>query len=205
MNRASFRTAISLIVGYLIAVVAGGFWLKSKQRPEYEVYKDMIPVMIAIAAAVLTGCVQRRIAFLTEVRKLYDQCVKAFESALQYTHLEKAGQSEFAAVYKELACAVELFRGSFRNAGDSGGRQGLYPFEALKSILQWHSYLGFGTAFRVSERTSRARKAMTILWQDHLRPPVLAELDRWRPRFFASHYWNYGRGKDWPLPPANPS
>ncbi|WP_156951694.1 hypothetical protein [Bradyrhizobium sp. WSM1743] len=42
---------------------------------------------------------------------------------------------------------------------------------------------------------------MTILWQNFLRPPVLSELDRWRPRVVVSHYWDRGRGKDWPLAP----
>jgi hypothetical protein len=196
MNRTAFQAAISLIVVYLAAVAAVGFWLKNSAayKTHYDVFRDMIPVMIAGAAAFLTGCVQRRIAFLAEVRKLYDQSVKAFESALQYTHLSKSGQPEFAAVYKELASTIELFRGSFRNAGE------LFPFEALKSILEWHSYLGYGTNFRVSARAD-ARKSMTVLWQKFFRPAILAELDRWRPRVFVSHYWSHGRGTDWPLAP----
>ena len=195
---------MSLIVVYLLALAGAGFWMHQQYSDAYAAFKDMIAIFVAIAAAVLTGCVQRRIGFLTEVRKLYGQCVNAVESALQYTYLDKAEQPQFAAVYKELASTIELFRGSFRNAGDGRGHRGLFPFEALKSILEWHSYLGFGKSFKKSEADA-ARKAILILWQQYLRPPVLAELDRWTPRSFMSHYWSRGRGvgKDWPLPPTD--
>jgi hypothetical protein len=183
---------MSGIVVYLAGVFAAAFWIKPKFGPEiYGTYKDMVPVLIAVAAAVLTGCVQRRISFLTEVRKLYDQSIKAFEDALQYTHLKKTDQPQFAAVYNELACTIELFRGSFRNAGDSQGRRGLFPFEALKAITDWHSYLHFGPTYKRWER-QRARDAMVILWQEHFRPPLLGELDRHRPWSFSSPYWRRG-------------
>src|SRR5215472_2454240 len=130
MNRSAFRAAMFLIVLYLAAVAAAGFFIRPRDPDTYTTSKDMIPVWIAIAAAALTGCVQRRIGFLAEVRKLYGQCVSAVESALQYTYLVQPEQPQFAAVYKELASTIELFRGSFRNAGDGRGhRRGLYPFE----------------------------------------------------------------------------
>jgi hypothetical protein len=203
MNHFWFRVTTVLIAVYLVAIAATGFWLHSRNNPDaYATFKDMTPVLIAIAAAALTGSIQRRISFLTEVRKLYGQCVSSFESTLQYTYLDKPDQPQFAAVYKELATTIELFRGSFRNAGDGKGRQGLYPFEALKSILEWHSYLRFGNDFK-KQSACEARRAMVILWQQYLRPPVLAELDRWTPRSFMSHFWRRGRGvgKSWPLPP----
>jgi hypothetical protein len=209
MNHFWFRIAMGLIFIYLLALAGLGFWLHQHQnandKDTYAAFKDMIPILVAIAAAILTGCVQRRISFLTEVRKLYAECVKAVESALQYTYLDQAEQTQFATVYKELASTIELFRASFRKAGDGRGRrQGLFPFEALKSILEWHSYLSFGKNFRKSE-TCKARKAMLVLWQQYLRPPVLTELDRWTPRSFISHYWGRGRleGEYWPLPPTN--
>jgi hypothetical protein len=99
--------------------------------------------------------------------------VSAVESALQYTHLDQPDQTQFAAVYKELASTIELFRGSFRNAGDGKGHRGLFPFEALKSILEWHSFLGFGASFKKAA-TPEARRAILTLWQQYLRPPVLA-------------------------------
>jgi hypothetical protein len=206
MNHSAFRAAMILIILYLVSVAAVGFWMRLTPgyTDTYAAFKDIIPVLIAIAAAALTGCIQRRIAFLTEVRKLYGQCISAVEDALQYTYLTQPDQSQFAAVYKGLASTIELFRGSFRNAGDGPGYQGLYPFEALKSILDWHSYLGFGKSFEQGE-APRARRAMLVLWQQHLRPPVLAELDRWTPRAFISPYWGRGTGSDWPLPPKPPT
>ena len=127
--------------------------------------------------------------------------MSAVESAFQYTYFDQPTQPQFAAVYKELATAIELFRGSFRNAGDGGGHQGLYPFEALQSILVWHAYLGFDGSFKKAEAPN-ARKAMLFLWQKYLRPPILSELDRWTPRSFMSHYWGRGVGADWPLTPS---
>jgi hypothetical protein len=203
MNHTAFRAAMVLIVTYLAALVAVGFWIKLHCSQDiYETFKDMIPVLIAIAAAALAGCIQRRIAFLSDIRKLYGQCVSAIESALQYTYIDQPGQLQFAAVHKELATTIELFRGSFRNADDSRGRRGLFPFEALKAILEWHSYLGFGPSFKKIE-TPQVRRAMLDLWQQRLRPPVLAELDRWRPRSFMSPGWGRGVGEDWPLPPGS--
>jgi len=73
MNHLAFRIAMFLIFLYLAAIAAAGFWMHPRYPDAYQTFKDMIPVLIAIAAAALTGCVQRRISFLTEVRKLYGQ------------------------------------------------------------------------------------------------------------------------------------
>jgi hypothetical protein len=71
MNHFAFRAAMILIVVYLVAVAAAGFWMHPRYPDTYATFKDMLPVLIAIAAAALTGYVQRR-AFLPRLEDSMD-------------------------------------------------------------------------------------------------------------------------------------
>lgn len=190
------------MVAYLVIVYVARFILSSYFPSWYTTFKEMISVLIAIAAAILAGCIQSRIAFLTEVRKLYAECVRSLQSSIQYTHQESPNQNEFAQVYREIASAIESMRSCFKNLGETKGQRGLFPFEALKTILDWHVHLGFGASFKAHDAVL-ARAAIVKLWQNNLRPALLHELNRANPRLFISPYWKSGVAESWPKPPRN--
>ena len=207
MTRRRFRTLVYGVVIYVSVVGIVALFIVAKlglRNDEVKNFASLSPIFLALPAAILAAGVQVRTSFLTQIRGLYEKTVTCVQNIVQYTHLERADQTQFAAIQKEISGLIDLMRGSFRNLGADRGRIGLYPFESLKTMKDWMDYLGFGEGFKVTER-HLVRQAIINLWQRRLRPPLLAELDAQAPTSFDSPFWVRGdsaKEKEWPRPPT---
>ena len=183
MNARTFqRNVVAVIVIYalaLCALVALRKYTLIVLPQSYETAKDAIPLVIAIPAAWLGYCLQRRQAYLKDVRELWSKLVAAFQEALQYTHLSTPAQPDFAKVMKTLSSVTEELRAVFSNVGEAEHDIGLFPFERLKEIQACVSALSFGGAFNV-QRAASARREIVGKWKS-LREHYLSELERGVP------------------------
>jgi hypothetical protein len=214
MTRRVLSWWILAVLAYLVALVVITAYVGAECGPDSKAFKtitSLTPVLLALPAAWLAACFQKRSSFLSNVRVLYERSVLAVQSAIQYTHLEKPQARHFAAVQKELSSVIDLFRGSFSNVGEDKGKIGLFPFEALKTMQDWVSSLRSSDHLETDEKIRRnARRSIVELWQKRLRPSLLAELDRQRPTKFDSPYWiRADSAEAWPRPsnakgPASP-
>jgi hypothetical protein len=207
MTRRLLLVNVFLVIAYVVLWIAIFTYFTVENHPTRRIYatiiKEMIPLIIAIPVAWLTTCFQKRNSFLTNLRTLYDRATLAIQSAIQYTHLPRPSQKEYAAVMKELAATVDLMRGSFKNIKEKRGKGGLYPLETLKIINNWVGYLGFGNTFKKSE-APEVRKNILKLWRRRLRPALFEELDRHRLSRFDSPFLkprSHTTEKSWPRPP----
>jgi hypothetical protein len=179
MNARSFRINVALVItayALALAVLATLAYLKHQA---YMPFKDAVPLVIAIPAAWLGFCLQRRQAYLKDVRDLWTKLVAGVQDAIQYTHLSSPPQAEYAKVLKSLSAVTEELRSVFCNVGESQGKVGLYPFERIKTIHAVVSRLGFGEAF-TAESAREARAAIVANWKK-LRVYYLGELERGIP------------------------
>lgn len=75
MTKRQLKTHLILIIGYvsiLIAVAAFSFY--KQERPYvYQFIREMSSLLIALPAAYLTYCLQRRQAHLTSLRELWKE------------------------------------------------------------------------------------------------------------------------------------
>lgn len=183
MNARVFRRNVILVMCiYLILVVIGAVIRVVVSSPEslvYGAFKDLLPLAIAIPAAWLGYCFQRRQAYLKDVRDLWSKLVIAAQEAIQYTHLQNPPQSEFAKVQKNLSIVIEEVLGVFLNLGQAENTIGLFPFEGTKNIQKVISALGFGGVATPSN-CLEARAQIIQDWKK-LRTHFLSECARGEP------------------------
>ena len=95
---------------YVIAVVAGvliQIYDTTTNSVIYSTYKDMIPFIIAIPAAWLGYCLQRRSSYLQQLRILWSTLVKAVQKANQYTYIESPSREQYSETLCCLSAAIE--------------------------------------------------------------------------------------------------
>jgi hypothetical protein len=99
----------------------------------YGTYQGLLPFIIAIPAAWLSYCFQRRGSYLAALRSLWDDLIPAVYQAVQYTYLNKPDEQQYLATVKDLDIVIDSLRGVFQNI-PSSDPIGLYPYENLKDI-----------------------------------------------------------------------
>lgn len=183
MDARAFRKQVLLVVSAYILLLLLGVALRltfpAKESLPYSTFNDLMPLAIAIPAAWLGYCVQRRQAYLKDVRELWSKVLGAVQDAIQYTHLVNPPQTEFAKVQRSLSIAVDEVRAVFANIGEGEGKIGLYPFEGLREIQDATSSFGFGEAADAA-RGAATRKEITRKWKE-VRRHFLAECARGYP------------------------
>jgi hypothetical protein len=186
MTRRRLYYATILVVTFYMLALAAGILLRIKfSDGVYGTYKDMMPFVIAIPAAWLGFCFQRRASYLSALRSFWDDVIPAVQTAVQYTHLRQPTEKAFSATLKDLSTVIDSLRGVFRNV-PTGDPVGLYPYENLKDILQVISWLGYSNS-RSEQDRYQARRCIRLLWAS-MHQALLQEFDREIPVFPLSKY-----------------
>ena len=141
----------------------------------YQTYKDLIPFLLAIPAAWLGYCFQRRSSYLAALRQLWGQLIPAVQTAIQFTHLQNPTKEDFSNVQKELSIVTDSLRGVFENIPNRDP-VGLYPYENLKQIQKIVSWLYLETQNSADEKYW-ARRMVKTLWAS-MHHMLLLEFDR---------------------------
>jgi hypothetical protein len=183
MNANQFKwNVVGVIIVYALLIVIG-ILLRSCFHGEksvvYGTFDDLVPLAIAIPAAWLAYCFERRQAYLKDVRDLWSRLIASTQEAIQYTHLENHTQPEFAKTLKSISITIEELRGVFSNIGERAAIPVLFPFESMKNIHNSISNLGFGEQAN-PEKASQARTEVIKNWKK-LREHFLAECARGVP------------------------
>ena len=188
-KRQLFKWFVVASVVYLSAVALGvslRIYDTTTNSVIYTTYKDMIPFIIAIPAAWLGYCLQRRSSYMQQLRLLWSTLIKAVQAASQYTHLECPTIEQFSETLCCLSAAIDEVRGVFMNIDEGENKIGLYPFEPIKNILFLVSDLGCNKKLTYEERKA-ARDKIFALWAD-VRKELLKEFDREIPTFPHTHW-----------------
>lgn len=188
-KRQLFIWFLAASIVYLLAVIAGVSIRIYDTTPDlaiYSTYKDMIPFIIAIPAAWLGYCLQRRSSYLQQLRILWSTLVKAVQKANQYTYIENPTRDQYSETLCSLSAAIEETRGVFKNLDEKANKIGLFPFEPIKDIFGLISDLDCDKQLTTVERKEK-RDKIYALWAD-MRKELLKEFDREVPTFSHTHW-----------------
>ena len=126
------------------------------------ILKDYASIFVAIAAAYLTYCFQRRQAFLVSLRELWHKCIEAKAELIDYTHDPTPDRTKFGKAHRTLSTAIDMVRAAYCNIGETKTSIGLYPFEPLHDMRKALDKLGFENVTDQSQQ--QARKEILMAW-----------------------------------------
>lgn len=138
MTKARLRMSVAIVMVSLLALV--GIALLSSQL--YGILKDFTGIFIAIAGVYLAYCFQRRQAFLTSLRELWNKCVEAKADLIDYTHNPTPNQESFGRAHRSISIAIDMVRAVYHNVGENKRSIGYYPFEPLHDMRRALERLG---------------------------------------------------------------
>jgi hypothetical protein len=138
---ANVSAVISLLLILLLMAIFSRIYFRSEIS--YSIIKDFTPLLIAVAAAYLAYCFQRRQAFLVSLRDLWKEMVDAKNELIEYTHNANPDQPNFRKAHRALSKSIDLVRGVYKNVDETDEQLGLYPFEPLHDMRRSLDTLGF--------------------------------------------------------------
>ena len=189
MTRKHLKRTIYTVIGFYTIVLLCGVAIyysdTTGNKIHYQVFKDLTPFTIAIPAAYLGFCFQRRSSFLQALRLLWTNLITSVNSAIQYTQLNEPTDKQFGDTLALLSKSIDEVRGVYKNLRETDSSIGHYPFEGLKDIHETIAKLGYG--FIDKEKAIEARQYIKHNWKD-LRKSFLSEFDRSEPTTFSSPY-----------------
>jgi hypothetical protein len=193
MTRSHLRWVLVIVIALYANAIGVGVALRrpfdKPRSTNYDTYKDLLPLVIAIPAAYLAFAFQRRNSYLQALRGLWSKIVSAIADALVYADTTTPTEEQFLEVRRGLSIAMEEVRGVFKNIPVAGEPDGAYPFEPVREVYKEIGKLGFG-ADATPARRAAVREEVYRLWKVS-RSQMLAEFDRDEP---THHYmWYAGR------------
>lgn len=197
MTKRTLARWFAAAVVYFVVLIAIGTVLSvldpTCKRTVFGTFRDLVPLQIAIPAAWLAYCCQRRFAYLQQLRALWTRLVEAIQAASQYTASSSPTQAEHARVLAGLSMTIEEVRSLFANLDETDLDGGYYPFEPIKDIYGLIEELGFGADFDSAE-AGATRTKIHALWKD-VRRDILTEFDRETPPSPHSHWLDPRKAK----------
>lgn len=190
MTRTELRKNTYGVIAVYTCTIIAGVLLKiafpAKDDPAYSTFKDLIPLILAIPAAYLAFCFNRRNVHIQALRSLWSNIIKAIQGAREFTQAETRTRSDYSKALSALSIVIDEVRGVFNNVGERNGEIGLYPFEALKEIHDAVRDLGF------EDLATQTKAEITLTYIDQrwkvLRNRFLSEFERNEPDHPESKY-----------------
>ncbi|WP_315722834.1 MULTISPECIES: hypothetical protein [unclassified Bradyrhizobium] len=124
--------------------------------------KNFSNLILAVAAAYLTYCFQRRQAFLVSLREIWHQCIEAKAELVDYTHDPQPDQAKFGKAHRAISTAIDMMRAAYRNVEETEASIGFFPFEPLHDMRRSLEKIGFVNVSHQSQQL--ARKEMLSAW-----------------------------------------
>jgi hypothetical protein len=90
-------------VGFVCLGLAALLGFALKFNGFHDILKDYTSIFLAIAAAYLAYCFQKRQAFLASLRELWHKCIEAKAELIDYTHDAQPDRTKFGKAHRALS------------------------------------------------------------------------------------------------------
>jgi hypothetical protein len=158
VTRRKLLLNVIAVIGLLLGLVT----VAQFSERIYATSKDFAGFFLAVAAAYLAYCFQKRHAFLAALRELWHACIEAKADLIAYTHLPSPSQTDFERAARCISIAIDMMRAVYRNVGETEQEIGLYPFEPMHDMRRALDELGF--ANMSPEKQKEARERILSAW-----------------------------------------
>lgn len=198
MTRRNLRINIFIVTIIYAIIIAIGtliYFDKPDDHNKYfTVFKDLILLWVAIPAAYLGDCFQRRSAFTAALREMWANMIESVNQARQFTFDPNQTQETYGEVLKSLSKSIDEVRGVYSNIGETKNKIGLYPYESLKEIQKLISQLGYGKYDQL--KSDKTRCSIEHHW-GLIKSSFLFEFDRPVPTVVNTPYQPASKHNHW--------
>jgi hypothetical protein len=153
-----FRICLAVAI-YAFAIGIGcdlRFRYPNREDMHYVLFRDLVPLLVAIPAAWLAYCFQRRASYLQQLRAVWVDVSSAAQGAIRYTHASRPTLEAQRAILESLGGAIEAVRGLFRPGRAS-------PASSLATIRDEIEALGSCESV-TALKSEAARSAILAHW-----------------------------------------
>jgi hypothetical protein len=181
MTRRQLRHRLFSAIAVLAVVLAAAVSLKlddvplinaHDQQMDYELVKDVSPLLLGILAVFLTSWYQQRMAFLAAMRALWSHMINAKTAMLAYTDMPTRPDDAYRDAYREISRAIDEMRTVYRNVGEDANHRGWFPYEPLHDMRKIFEALRGDPN---DDAVQQAKREIDVAWEA-LRWPFLSEL-----------------------------
>lgn len=158
-----------------------GTLLEEIARDGYEWLKDMSLLLATGGVAYLTNVFQKRSKFVESLEEEWRNIVRTKSALLNYCEKPYQGTDDYLAAYNRISETIDTMRIVYKNAGETNGLIGLYPYAPLHDMRRSLQTLDPRAAVPAGDEQKKMVKDAILQSFYALRETFLEELDLEEP------------------------
>jgi hypothetical protein len=155
--------------------------IEALARDGYEWLKDMSLLLATGGVAYLTNVFQKRSKFVESLEEEWRNIVRTKSALLSYCEKPYQGTDDYLAAFNRLSETIDTMRIVYKNAGETDGLIGLYPYAPLHDMRRALQSLDPRAAVPASDEQKKLVKDAILQSFYALRETFLEELDLEEP------------------------
>jgi len=187
--RRAYRVLL-LVLGIALATklvehvpVLAESWLQPIATDVYEYLKDMALVFVTVVAAYLANVFQKRSKFVESLEEEWRGIVKTKSALYAYCEKPYPSADDYLAAFSRISETIDNMRIVYRNAGETKGLVGLYPYEPLHDMRRAIESLDPRQKPNTSANERKLVQSGVLQCFNALRENFLEELDLEEPAY----------------------
>ncbi len=189
MIKETFNRRIFVIIVVFVLLVVLGVILSlidsTNNRIYYSTFKDLIPLVLGIAASYITYLVQQRLSFLKQLNIIWSETVSVIQHAAHFCEKNEKDEETYYQYLINISIVIDDIRGLYKNLEEDYDGVGLYPFEPIKEVYVLFKKYGMSD----NKDSNNCKNMIYKLWKS-MRKEFLKEFNRQIPSFTHSHWIN---------------
>ena len=183
MTQKMLRTRLYSVCSGLFLFLAGGVVLGLRMENGALPFVILSPLVVAVPAAYLAHCFQQRALFVSSLRALWSDAVKA--KGLLVRYCLSAGQTDYYEAWTGLSNVVDEVRAVYRNMDETDQKVGIRSFEPLMDMLG--EFESLDPSSKTPPPFAQIQTNITDSWQA-FQDAFLEEFDRPEPSSYISEF-----------------
>jgi hypothetical protein len=155
--------------------------IEALARDGYEWLKDMSLLLATGGVAYLTNVFQKRSKFVESLEEEWRNIVRTKSALLSYCEKPYQGTDDYLAAFNRLSETIDTMRIVYKNAGETDGLIGLYPYAPLHDMRRALQSLDPRAAIPANDEQKKLVKDAILQSFYALRETFLEELDLEEP------------------------
>ena len=183
MTQKMLQIRLYSVCGVLFLLLIAGWVFSWRMENDALPFLALSPLVISVPAAYLAHCFQQRALFVSSLRELWADAVKAKGLLMRYCLSD--GQADYYEAWIKLSNVIDEVRAVYRNVEETDLDVGIRPFEPLMDMLK--KFESLEPSSKTLPPFDQVQTHIENSWRA-FQDAFLEEFDRPEPSFYISDY-----------------